>query len=223
MNNKREIRSFAIQRFMENENELSRGKESKEISALDVVPPDPKPAKPLKPKVAVTRSAAALRETAEEVRKVGAAQRPGAENDEAEDILAVALRPSASKENRLSLILPDVDKFDFKSIQNAGGTCHQPSLDDTKLNLIDQFENITDRAEEVEREQVFDGDQEKMNQHLIHTLIGNDSSNETKVSKINNKKTTRAMEVHMDENSYPYFVLPAVASSPIFTRYSTSV
>ena len=54
------------------------------LGALDVVPPDPKPVKPLKPKVAVTRSAAALRETAEEVRKVGAAQRSGAENEETE-------------------------------------------------------------------------------------------------------------------------------------------
>ena len=77
MNNKREIRSFAIQRFMENENELSRGKESKEIAALDVVPPDPTPAKPLKPKVAVARSA-------EEVRKVGEAQGSGAGKDETE-------------------------------------------------------------------------------------------------------------------------------------------
>jgi len=54
------------------------------LGALDVVPPDPKPVKPLKPKVAVARSAAALRETAEEVRKVGAAQRSGAEIDETE-------------------------------------------------------------------------------------------------------------------------------------------
>jgi len=54
------------------------------LGALDVVPPDPKPVKPLKPKVAVTRSAAALRETAEEVREVGAAQRSGAENEETE-------------------------------------------------------------------------------------------------------------------------------------------
>lgn len=51
------------------------------LGALDVVPPDPKPAKPVKPKVAVARSAVALRETAEEVRKVGAAQRSGAENE----------------------------------------------------------------------------------------------------------------------------------------------
>ena len=69
---------------MEDENEVSCGNESEEIVALDVVPPDPKPVKPLKPKVAVARSAAALRETAEEVRKVGAAQRSGAEIDETE-------------------------------------------------------------------------------------------------------------------------------------------
>ena len=83
MNDKPEIRSFAIQRFMEDENEVSRGNESEEIVALDVLP-DPKPVKPLKPKVAVTRSAAALRETAEEVQEVGAAQRSGAENEETE-------------------------------------------------------------------------------------------------------------------------------------------
>ena len=145
---------------MENENELSRGKESKEISALDVVPPDPKPAKPLKPKVAVARSA-------EEVRKVGEAQGSGAGKDETEDIQAVALHPSASMENRLSLILPDVDELDFKSIQNAGGACHQNSRGDMKLNLNNQYENIADLAEEVEREQVSDGDQEKKNQHVI--------------------------------------------------------
>jgi len=209
MNDKPEIRSFAIQRFMEDENEVSRGNESEEIVALDVLP-DPKPVKPLKPKVAVARSA-------EEVRKVGEAQGSGAGKDETEDIQAVALHPSASMENRLSLILPDVDELDFKSIQNAGGACHQNSRGDMKLNLNNQYENIADLAEEVEREQVSDGDQEKKNQHVIQTQIGNDSSDETKVSKIKNKKT-RSMKVCMDENSYPYFVLPAVASSPIFTR-----